>query len=179
MEIKMKHISLTALILFGVAAFAQEVRFDYDRSANFSAYKTYDWVDYKPVQIGDELMDRDIKRAVDAQLAEKGLRRVESGGDFCVGYQASISHEKEFDGFGWGGPPWFGNWGNTRVTTSTIEIGTLAIGLFDPATRQLVWRGLASKTLDMSKDPDKNYRTLEKAMAKLFKNYLPGVGKTK
>ena len=76
----MKHISFTALILFGVAAFAQEVRFDYDRSANFSAYKTYEWVDYKPVQIGDELMDRDIKRAVDAQLAEKGLRRVESGG---------------------------------------------------------------------------------------------------
>ena len=179
MEIKMKHISLTALILFGVAAFAQEVRFDYDRSANFIAYKTYEWVDYKPVQIGDELMDRDIKRAVDAQLAEKGLRRVESGGDLYVGYQASISHEKEFDSLGWGGPPWFGNWGNTRVTTSTIEIGTLAIGLFDPATRQLVWRGLASKTLDMSKDPDKNYRTLEKAMAKLFKNYPPGIGKPK
>ena len=33
--------------------------------------------------------------------------------------------------------------------------------------------------LDMSTDPDKNYRTLEKAMAKLFKNYPPGVGKPK
>ena len=175
----MKQIHLTAVLCLGVAAFAQEVRFDYDRSANFSAYKTYEWVDYKPVQIGDQLMDRDIKRAVDAQLAGKGLRRVDTGGDLYVGYQASVSHEKEFNGLGWGGPPWFGNWGNTRVTTSTIEIGTLAIGLFDPATRQLVWRGLASKTLDMSKDPDKNYRTLEKAMAKLFKNYPPGVGKTK
>jgi hypothetical protein len=161
----MKQIHLTAVLCIGVAAFAQEVRFDYDHSANFSAYKTYEWVDYKPVQIGDQLMDRDIKRAVDAQLAGKGLRRVDTGG--------------EFDGLGWGGPPWFGNWGNTRVTTSTIEIGTLAIGLFDPATKQLVWRGLASKTLDMTKDPDKNYRTLEKAMAKLFKNYPPSVGKTK
>ncbi len=27
-------------------------------------------------------------------------------------------------------------------------------GLFDPATRQLVWRGSAAKTLDMKKDPD-------------------------
>src|SRR5579862_5951107 len=145
MEIKMKHIFVTTLILFTVAAFAQEVHFDYDRSANFSAYKTYQWVDYKRFQIGGELMDRDIKRAVDEQLAGKALRRVESGGDLYVGYQTSISHEKEFDSLGWGGPPWSGNWGNTRVTTSTIEIGTLAIGLFDPAAKQLVWRGSAAK----------------------------------
>jgi hypothetical protein len=50
------------------------------------------------------------------------------------------------------------------------------IGLFDPATKQLVWRGSAAKTLDIKKDPDKNYRNLEKAMAKLFKNYPPGAG---
>ena len=50
---------------------------------------------------------------------------------------------------------------------------------WSPQRSRLVWRGLASKTLDMSKDPDKNYRTLEKAMAKLFKNYPPGVDKTK
>jgi hypothetical protein len=175
-NVNMKQISL-AVLFFGVAAFAQEVRFDYDRSANFSAYKTYNWVDYKPVPVGDHLIDRDIKRAVDEQLGSKGLRRVDSGGDVYVGYQASISQEKEFDGLGWGGPPWFGNWGNTRVTTSTIDVGTLAVGLFDPATKQLVWRGLASKSLNMSKDPDKNYRMLEKAMAKLFRNYPPSLAK--
>lgn len=62
-------------------------------------------------------------------------------------------------------------------TTSTVENGTLTVGLFDPAKKQLVWRGSSSKTLDIKKDPDKNYRTLNKAMAKLFKNYPPGVGK--
>ncbi len=117
---------------------------------------------------------------MDAQLAGKGLRRVESGGDLLVGYQAAISQEKQFDCFGWGGPhlwgPW-GNWGNTRVTSSSIDVGKLVIGLFDPATKQLVWRGSASKTLDIKKDPDKNYRNLEKAMAKLFKNYPPRASK--
>jgi hypothetical protein len=53
----------------------------------------------------------------------------------------------------------------------------LTIGLFDPASKQLVWRGAASKTLNLSKDPDKNYRDLEKAMAKLFRNYPPAPGK--
>ena len=176
----MKVITLTALMCLGAAAFAQDVQFDYNRSANFSAYKTYNWIDYRRVEPGDQLLDQDIKRAVDAQLASKGLQRVESGGDLVVGYQAGISQEKEFDsigagGFGgWGGP--FG-WGNSRVTTATIDIGRLTIGLFDPASKQLVWRGAASKTLNISKDPDKNYRNLEKAMDKLFRNYPPGTGK--
>jgi hypothetical protein len=177
----MKYINLIVLVCLAAAAFGQEVQFDYDRSANFSAYTTYEWVDYRPVQVGDQLLDQDIKRAVDAQLAGRRLRRVESGGDLLVAYQTAISQEKQFDSTGWGGPPWFGgpwgNWGNTRVMSSTIDVGKLAIGLFDPAAKKLVWRGSASKTLDIKKDPDKNYRNLEKAMAKLFKNYPPNVHK--
>lgn len=177
----MKHINLIALACLGVMAFAQEVHFDYDRSANFSAYKTYEWKDYQQVGVGEQILERDIKRAVDAQLAAKGLRRVESGGDLFVGYQAAISQEKEFNSLGgWGGPGWGGpwGWGNTRVTTSTIDVGKLIIGLFDPTTKHLVWRGSASKTLDIKKDPDKNYRALEKAMARLFRNYPPHGGKS-
>jgi hypothetical protein len=173
----MKLINLMALLSLGITAFAQEVHFDYNHSANFNAYKTYQWVDYKPVEVGDDLLDRDIKRAVDEQLAGKGLRSVESGGDLLVGYQAGISQEKQFDGFGGWGPLGLGNWGDTRVTTSTIDIGKLTIGLFDPATKQLVWRGFASKTLDIKKNPDKNYSNLDKAMAKLFRSYPPGLGK--
>jgi hypothetical protein len=179
----MRYIKLTLLMSLGVAGFAQQVQFDYDRSANFGAYKTYQWVDYKPVDVGDQLLDQDIKRAVDAQLAARGLRRVESDGDLLVGYQAGISQEKQFNGtgwgggpFGWGGGPW-GGWSSGTVTSSTIDVGKLVVGLFDPATNHLVWRGSASKTLNLSKDADKNYRTLEKAMAKLFRNYPPGAPK--
>ena len=60
--------NLTALMCLGAAVFAQDVHFDYDRSVNFSAYKTYNWIDYKRVDPGDQLLDQDIKRAVDAQL---------------------------------------------------------------------------------------------------------------
>ena len=178
----MKYTNLAALMLLSGAIFAQDVRFDYNRSTNFSTYKTYQWVDYRQVDVGDQLLDQDVRRAVDAQLAGKGLRRVESGADLLVGYKASLSQEKQFDaigsGFGgWGGGPGWGNFGDIHGTTSTIDIGTLIIGLFDPTNKQLVWRGLATKTLNLSKDPDKNYRTLEKAMTKLFKKYPPGAAK--
>ena len=169
----MNKIILAALMCLSGAAFAQDVQYDYDRSVNFGLYKTYEWVDRFPVRAGDQLLDGDIKRAVDEQLAGKGLRRVDSGGDLHISYQGAISQEKEFDYLGVG-PRW---WGDGRVTTSTIEVGKLVIELFDPASSQLVWRGSAAKTLDLKTDPGKNYRTLEKAMAKLFKNYPPGASK--
>ncbi len=167
----MKYISLIGVMFLGASAFAQEVQFDYDRSANFGSYKTYQWVDRRPIATGDQLLDQDIKRAVDGQLAAKGLRRVETGADLQVSYQGAVSQEKEFDSIGLGpGPGW---WGDRRVTSSTIDIGKLVIEMFDPAAGHLVWRGFASKTLNLNKDPDKNYRNLEKAMAKLFRNYPP------
>jgi Domain of unknown function (DUF4136) len=74
---------------------------------------------------------------------------------------------------GWGGP--WGGWNGGTATgqTSTIPVGMLLIDLYDPARNQLVWRGDATKTIDLNKDPEKNYKSLQKAMAKLFKNYPP------
>jgi hypothetical protein len=119
-------------------------------------------------------MDQNIKRAIDAQLALKGLQRVDTGGDLQIAYQAAIDQEKQFDGWG-SGPRW---WGNTRVTSSTIDIGKLVVDFVDPAKKQLVWRGSAAKTLDIKKDPDKNYQNLQKAMAKLFKSFPPSSAKS-
>ena len=166
----MKTLCLAGLLCFGATAFAQEVHFNYDRSANFTAYRAFQWIDSKS-GASNQLMDQNIKRAVEEQLALKGLHRVETGGDLHIAYQVGIQQEKQFDGWG-SGPRWYGT---TRVSTSTIDIGKLVINIYDPAKKQLVWRGDAEKTLDIKKDPDKNYRNLQKAIAKLFKNYPPGV----
>ena len=88
----------------------------------------------------------------------------------------TVSREKQFDAFGWEGHGW-GMPGSGTVTTSTIEVGTLVTELFDSGTRQLAWRGAASKTLNISRNPDKNYKKLEKAMAELFKNDPPHAGR--
>jgi Domain of unknown function (DUF4136) len=130
----------------------------------------------------DQLLDQDIRRAVDAQLAEKGLTKVDKGGDLLVGYRANVREEKSINlwgsgGYGWGGGPWGGGLSSVQGQTSTIPIGTLVVGLYDPARKQLIWRGDASKTVDLKKDPNKNYGNLQKAMVKLFKNYPPQPGK--
>ena len=63
---------LTGLLCLGAFAAAQDVHFDYDRATNFSAFKTYQWVDSKAGGAPSQLMDQNIKRAVDQQLAVKG-----------------------------------------------------------------------------------------------------------
>lgn len=165
----MKRIVIAGILLLSAIAAAQDVTFDYDRSANFSAYRTYQWVESPGGQAPNQLTDQNIKRAVDSQLALKGMQRVEDGGDLRIAYQAAIDEEKEFTG--WGAGPRF--YGSGRVTSSTIQIGKLVVDFFDPAKNQLVWRGAAEKTLDIKKDPEKNYKNLQKAVAKMLKNFPP------
>jgi Domain of unknown function (DUF4136) len=170
---------LLAGLFMVVCAYGQEVHYNYDRGTNFAAYKTYQWVDL-PGGVPDQLIDRDIKRAVDEQFAEKGLTKVEKNADLYVSYHAIVMEEKTVSLTAMGGGPAFGAWGpwggwpdNVQGQTSTIPVGTLVVDLYDPARKQLIWRGDASKTIDLKKDPDKNYWNLRKAVAKLFKNYPP------
>ena len=110
-------------------------------------------------------MNGQIQAAVDTELATKGLTRTESdGADLYIGYQLAVSTEKQYTSFdsGWGyGPGWYGGgWyggggGMTTGTTSTIYIGQIAVDMYQPAAKKLVWRGTASKTIDTRAKPDK------------------------
>src|SRR4030088_3451028 len=68
-------------LLFASASFAQQVKTDYDRSADLSQYKTYSW---EKIQTADPLWPGRIKEAVNTALTAKGLTPVESGGDIAV-----------------------------------------------------------------------------------------------
>lgn len=186
MELKKRFALLPALLLIVACAYSQDIGYKYDHGADFAIYKSYEWVEVPGTDsaVPDQLIDQAIKWAVDEQLAMKGLTRVEKDGYLKIGYHAIIHEEKSVDlsvfgvsGGPWEGSPGFCGWNNGTVTgqTSTIPVGMIIIDLYDPARKQLVWRGHASKTLDLNKDPDKNYKNLGKAMAKLFKNYPPAL----
>jgi hypothetical protein len=59
------------------------------------------------------------------------------------------------------------------ATSSALQVGTQAVDVSDQACKQLISKGTATKTLNAPKDPDKKQKNLDKAVAKLFKNYLP------
>ena len=45
--------------------------------------------------------------------------------------------------------------------------------MYDSAKKELVWRGVASKTIDPKAKPEKQQKNITKAVDKLFKNYPP------
>ncbi len=61
----------------------------------------------------------------------------------------------------------------TTMTSTTLNIGTLNLDMYEVATKKQVWRGEATKTLGSPKTPEKLQKNIDKAMAKLLKNYPP------
>src|ERR1700686_5761846 len=128
-------------LLFATTSFAQQGKTDYDRSADFSQYKTYSW---EKVQTQDPLLVDRIKEAVNADLTAKGLTPVDSGGDIAI---VAIEMTKNqhtlntfYDGFG-GGWRWGGGFGDATATVDNYKIATLVVDLFDANTTKVIWRG--------------------------------------
>jgi hypothetical protein len=173
---------LVFLLSGAATALAQDVRYNFDQDVNFSQFKTYKWVVIKGANQLSDLADRQVKAAVDAELVKKGLSKTDSDtADLYIGYQAGVGQEKQYTSFdsGWGyGPGWHGGWyggggGMTTGTTSTIYIGQLALDMYASQPHKLVWRGVASKTIDTEAKPEKQQKNLNKAVAKMLKKYPP------
>lgn len=178
---------LMLVFAFGITrANAQDVRYDFDKDKDFSKYRTYKWVPIKGADQPDELTAKRITSAVDAELAMKGLTKTDSdNADLLIGYQTAVGTEKQYTSYntGWGyGPGWGAGWygygggmasTTTYGSTSTVYIGQLDLSMYDPASKQLVWRGVASKTLDPKAKPEKKEKNIGKAVKKLLKKYPP------
>ena len=148
---------------------AQDVTVNSMPGTNFAKYHTYKWVSIEGGAHPNQIVDQEIKQAVDAQLATKGLTKTDAdNADLDIGYQVAVDQEKQWNAFGMRG---FGGMG--QATSSTISNGMLVLDMYDPATKQLVWQGRASKTLDPSSNQEKNEKNLNKAMAKLLKKFPP------
>ena len=92
-------------------------------------------------------------------------------GPWGYGYGGYYGHR-------WYGGGWYGGGGGmTTGSTSTIYVGELTVDIYTPAPQALIWRGVASKTLDANAKPDKQQKNLAKAVAKLLKNYPPPIKK--
>jgi hypothetical protein len=176
--------STLLLLILASNLMAQDVRYNFVPGTNFGAYKTYNWVAIKGAEQPDSMLDGQIKSAFNAQFAAKGLTPTEGTPDLFVGYQLAIKQEKEFNSYttgtaGWGRAGWYGAGGmqTTTGSTSTILIGQIALDIYDSKAEKIIWRGLASKTIDQKAKPDKQQKNLAKAAEKLLKNYPPPVKK--
>jgi len=174
--------AVTALLLVPVLAAAQKVSYDFNKTANFSGFKTYALKD--GTKVGQQLIDDRIVSAIDAALAAKGFTKAESNPDVFVVYHVAFDKQKDIStfssgygggygpyGWGWGGGGWAG--GSTSTQVRDILIGTLVIDMADAKKGEVAWRGMGVKEIDTQAKPEKRDKSITNAVNKIFKNYPP------
>jgi uncharacterized protein DUF4136 len=182
----MRKIAIAAAFgLLSTAAFAQDVKVDFDKDANFAAIKTFD------AKIGtswnNQISEKRVLDEITQSLVEKGWKKVDANPDALVLLHGATEKQKSLNTFysgmggygGYGYRGWGGGMGMGSATTTTSEylVGTLVVDIFDAKTKALMYRGTASD--ELSDKPEKNQKKLAKASDKLFKNFPPGSGKDK
>ena len=173
----MKYIGyyLIALCFIFVGCSSANVSTDYDRTANFNAYKTYSFHQKGLEKL--ELNDLDKNRivsAIDQNLASKGFTKVQTGGDLVVNVLASSTKEVRVDNdyYGYGYGYWRGYYGGAPSTSiSSYTAGKLVIDLIDDKKNVLVWQGIASD-LNVS-DVSSKAEKIPAVVTKVLQNFPP------
>lgn len=176
---------LTVVLLAGCAAVGPKIRIDYDRTADFSAYRSYGF----PAELGTDrggystLITGYFKQAVDREMQQRGFTYSGTDPDLLVNFFARVrdvtdvrSQPVVWVGHGYYGYRYglYGAWPLYADGVSTVhyKIGTANIDVVDARRRQLIWEGVAEGKLtqEAMRDPQ---TAIADVVAELFKRY-PG-----
>jgi len=171
---KLVKTMLSAGVALAVAggAWAQDVKVDYDKAANFGAIKTFSlklgtgWGN----QIGEKRVTDEITEALTAKgwaLAPEG----QANAQVVLHGASETKHSLNTYYSGMGGYRW-GGMGTSTTTPTEYVVGTLLVDIFDAKGKNLIWRGIAQD--EASNNTEKNIKKVTKAIEKLFKEFPPG-----
>ena len=146
----MNRIFMAALAaaLVGAACSTLEVSTDYDKSVDFTPVQDVQLARHRRHQgfpLGAADRERALGHARGQGPQEGGQRRRRVARRACPALEADADqHYNSGWGYGYG---WYGG-GMETSTVSEIPVGTLVVDLVDGKKKDMVWRGIASDTLD-------------------------------
>lgn len=160
------------LVVGLVACSTVRVSTDYDPTVNFAQYKTFSFM---PMVKFDAITAGRVETAITRALQGRGLQRAPGTVDLQISVRGRISREQQITTFGCGwGRGWRG--GISTATVQNVSVGTLVVDLVDASANRLVWRGMASDTINRTSTGQEKQNALDDAMVRLFAKYPPGPG---
>lgn len=175
------------ILLSGCSPFS--VVSDYDRKYDFRSFQTYRWpTENEDIRKGDVLVEhplvyKRVQSAVNAQLRAKGFRLTGAKqADFIVYAHAGIKKRKTYHhSVGVGVPfgpyhwyrPWWGPYGGYTFV-SYYDEGSLVVDIIDARTKELVWRGVATRIVRDYRTPEDMQRDINEAVGKILATFPPG-----
>lgn len=163
---------------FSNSAYAQKTSAGYDKSVNFSNYKTFMFSETHGAR--NPYVNEMIMAAVVRELTSRGLTRVDANPDLRVAYLAAAGFNLQVAEVSFGynvNPVYSGLVPSAGPAMWDVTTGTLLIDLFDNKTDRIVFRGTAKDVLQRAPSPDAAAdaklvsKPVNKGIAKIFKKY--------
>lgn len=179
---------VAAFLFFITACSTLSVNTDYNPAYDFSAMKSYAWLDTgkapgSDARVNNALIIERVRSAVDQTLAARGYVKTDSASaDFKVSWLGAIDKKLQVDTidhfyspYGYGAlqrdPFWSGPMPTTRI--HEYEVGTLIIDILDPVQHKLIWRGTGSDRLKANRSPQQVTKGINEAVAAIMKDFPP------
>ncbi len=177
-------IALTAILSTGcVSNFTASA--DYDKTTDFTKYKTYSvlpWNAQASTDIGESPKAK-IYAAINNEMQKRGYKYQEKGGDLTIGLSVLIEEKVEIrsDGsvnynvgygyYGYYGAVGMGYGSPTTYREYYYNDGSIVIDIFDEKQKNLVWQGYGFDRLD--DNPHKNEEKIDIYVKYIFHKF-PG-----
>ena len=174
-----KAIVLAAIsVLSPGMVFAARVKVDFEKTTDFSKYKTYAWGKAQDGDAAEQPMDGNLKAAIEESLAARGWALTTGAADAVIWRELrSVEDERvgsESSGIGNGVGMGSGDFQRTAMIKVPMKALTLTV--LDAASKKEIWKAAVGQ--DVKKDPPEK---VEKALAgevkRLFAKFPPGVKK--
>lgn len=158
------------------------VRSDYDRSYDFSKYKTYRWsleseLNRRDALKKNPLVEKRVHASIDNDLQAKGYTKKEVGkADFVVVAHAGVKEKMHLDQYGGGYYGWYHPWWGPYGGYSNISYykeGTLVIDIVDSENKELAWRGTGTDVVKDYKNGEKMQKDIDSAVAEILAKFPP------
>ncbi len=168
---------LPLALLLGCSGYS--VNYDYDVTASFGRYRTFDYYTTKKGTGGTtSLMDKRVRAAVEKELQAKGFAmETRSDPDFLVTYYPVVKDRKVRTttrvGVGWGYRPVYGRVGTTTSQVKHYKEGTIVIEIVDFKSNQMIWQGAAVGALTGLASPDDADEVVPKAVRDILAKFPP------
>ncbi len=178
--IKLAIAPVLALLFFSSCT-SVRVLSDYDREANFEAYKTYAF--YKTGIDKAQISDIDKKRilkAIDVEMSSRGFVKSKNP-DILISIftkereRVDIYNSYWGGQFGWGWNPYYWGHGMYGNNVSTRTEGSLYIDLIDAKNKELVWQGRGIGTLYNTSNIEKKEQRIREFVSQILEAYPPKI----
>jgi Domain of unknown function (DUF4136) len=152
-----------------------KVNTDYDRSANFSAYKTFSVYHLTTTLNVNELNAERIWNSIRKEMIKKGYTENDRNPDLLIN-AFSVLKDKKYvsanNSYGYGGAyrP-YGYWaaGNTTFQAYDYKDGSLMIDIVDAKKDRLVWQGTGNT--EITKQPKNPDEAIGSAVTKIMNGF--------